>query len=49
MAHFYVGCAVWANKDWLGELFPHGSWYNHVYHFFAVMRHISKEWHFCCL
>jgi uncharacterized protein YecE (DUF72 family) len=25
MAHFYIGCAVWAYKDWLGELFPPGS------------------------
>jgi uncharacterized protein YecE (DUF72 family) len=25
MAHFYIGCAVWAYKDWLGELFPAGS------------------------
>jgi uncharacterized protein YecE (DUF72 family) len=22
---FYIGCAVWAYKDWLGELFPPGS------------------------
>ncbi len=22
---FYLGCAVWAYKDWLGELFPAGS------------------------
>ena len=25
MAHFYIGCAVWAYKEWLGELFPAGS------------------------
>jgi len=25
MAHVYIGCAVWAYKDWLGELFPAGS------------------------
>ena len=25
MRHFYIGCAVWAYKDWLGELFPPGS------------------------
>jgi uncharacterized protein YecE (DUF72 family) len=25
MAHFYIGCAVWGYKDWLGELFPPGS------------------------
>ena len=25
MAHFYLGCAVWGYKDWLGELFPAGS------------------------
>ncbi len=25
MAHFSIGCAVWAYKDWLGELFPPGS------------------------
>src|SRR5215211_3877232 len=22
---FYIGCAVWAYKDWVGELFPPGS------------------------
>jgi len=22
---FYIGCAVWGYKDWLGELFPPGS------------------------
>ncbi len=22
---FYLGCAVWAHKDWAGELFPPGS------------------------
>lgn len=22
---FYIGCAVWAYKDWIGELFPPGS------------------------
>ena len=22
---FYIGCAVWAYKDWLGDLFPPGS------------------------
>lgn len=25
MTHFYIGCAVWAYKDWLGEFFPPGS------------------------
>jgi uncharacterized protein YecE (DUF72 family) len=25
MAHFYIGCAVWGYKDWVGELFPSGS------------------------
>jgi uncharacterized protein YecE (DUF72 family) len=25
MASFYIGCAVWGYKDWLGELFPRGS------------------------
>jgi uncharacterized protein YecE (DUF72 family) len=25
MAHFYIGCAVWGYKDWVGELFPPGS------------------------
>ncbi len=25
MAHFYLGCALWAYKDWVGELFPPGS------------------------
>jgi uncharacterized protein YecE (DUF72 family) len=25
MAHFYIGCAVWGYKDWLGDLFPPGS------------------------
>jgi uncharacterized protein YecE (DUF72 family) len=25
MGNFYIGCAVWAYKDWLGELFPKGS------------------------
>lgn len=25
MAHFYIGCAVWGYKDWLGDLFPTGS------------------------
>ena len=25
MRQFYIGCAVWAYKDWLGELFPPGS------------------------
>jgi len=25
MAHFYLGCAVWGYKDWVGELFPPGS------------------------
>jgi uncharacterized protein YecE (DUF72 family) len=24
-ASFYIGCAVWGYKDWLGELFPAGS------------------------
>jgi uncharacterized protein YecE (DUF72 family) len=23
--HFYIGCAVWGYKDWVGELFPPGS------------------------
>jgi hypothetical protein len=22
---FYIGCAVWGYKDWIGELFPPGS------------------------
>jgi uncharacterized protein YecE (DUF72 family) len=22
---FYIGCAVWAYKDWVGELFPPAS------------------------
>lgn len=25
MSQFYLGCAVWAYKDWVGELFPPGS------------------------
>src|SRR5215212_1288324 len=25
MARFYIGCAVWGYKDWVGELFPKGS------------------------
>ncbi|MFO7169208.1 MAG: DUF72 domain-containing protein [Chloroflexota bacterium] len=25
MADFYIGCAVWGYKDWVGELFPPGS------------------------
>lgn len=25
MPHFYIGCAVWGYKDWLGDLFPAGS------------------------
>lgn len=25
MASFYLGCAVWGYKDWVGELFPPGS------------------------
>lgn len=25
MQRFYIGCAVWAYKDWIGELFPAGS------------------------
>jgi hypothetical protein len=25
MAHFYIGCAVWGYKDWVGELFPPAS------------------------
>jgi uncharacterized protein YecE (DUF72 family) len=25
MTHFYLGCAVWGYKDWVGELFPPGS------------------------
>ena len=25
MGNFYIGCAVWGYKDWLGELFPPGS------------------------
>lgn len=24
-ASFYIGCAVWAYKDWVGELYPPGS------------------------
>ncbi|MEX0270412.1 DUF72 domain-containing protein [Leptolyngbyaceae cyanobacterium UHCC 1019] len=23
--HFFIGCALWGYKGWLGELFPHGS------------------------
>jgi uncharacterized protein YecE (DUF72 family) len=25
MAQFFLGCAVWAYKDWIGDLFPPGS------------------------
>src|SRR5215208_2165430 len=25
MTRFYIGCAVWAYKDWVGDLFPAGS------------------------
>jgi uncharacterized protein YecE (DUF72 family) len=25
MAHFYIGCAIWGYKDWVGDLFPPGS------------------------
>jgi len=25
MHNFYIGCAVWGYKDWLGDLFPPGS------------------------
>jgi len=25
VSNFHIGCAVWAYKDWLGELFPPGS------------------------
>jgi len=25
LVHFYIGCAVWAYKDWIGDLFPPGS------------------------
>jgi uncharacterized protein YecE (DUF72 family) len=25
MQQFFIGCAVWAYKDWVGELFPPGS------------------------
>jgi hypothetical protein len=25
MANFYIGCAVWGYKDWVGDLFPPGS------------------------
>jgi uncharacterized protein YecE (DUF72 family) len=25
LTRFYIGCAVWASKDWLGELFSPGS------------------------
>jgi hypothetical protein len=25
MRRFYLGCAVWGYKDWVGELFPPGS------------------------
>ena len=25
MANFYIGCAVWGYKDWVGNLFPKGS------------------------
>ncbi len=25
MSGFYIGCAVWGYKDWVGDLFPPGS------------------------
>ncbi|KPV52734.1 hypothetical protein SE17_13730, partial [Kouleothrix aurantiaca] len=25
MANIWIGCAVWAYKDWVGDLFPPGS------------------------
>jgi uncharacterized protein YecE (DUF72 family) len=25
MAEFYIGCAIWGYKDWIGDLFPPGS------------------------
>jgi len=25
MQNFYIGCAIWAYKDWVGDLFPPGS------------------------
>jgi uncharacterized protein YecE (DUF72 family) len=25
MQNFYIGCAVWGYKEWVGELFPSGS------------------------
>ena len=25
MAQFFLGCAVWGYKDWVGDLFPPGS------------------------
>lgn len=25
MRHFYIGCAIWGYKDWIGDLFPIGS------------------------
>lgn len=25
MLSFYIGCAIWAYKDWVGDLFPSGS------------------------
>ena len=25
MANFYIGCAIWGYKDWVGDLFPKGS------------------------
>ena len=25
MQNFYIGCAVWAYKEWIGDLFPPGN------------------------
>ena len=25
MQNFYIGCAVWGYKDWVGDQFPKGS------------------------
>jgi hypothetical protein len=25
MGNFYIGCAIWGYKEWVGDLFPPGS------------------------
>ena len=25
LRQFYIGCAIWSYKDWVGDLFPPGS------------------------